>query len=57
MCSGIEKNVKEQGLSIEKLQQEMIQLKSAIKIKQKGEYSMQSAGHEVCFNFTIHMPL
>lgn len=43
----MEKSLKEQAISIKKLQEEMAKLKSTIKASQRNEYSLKRAGHEV----------
>lgn len=46
-CNAIEKVVKEQALSIAALQHELGQLKSTLKAKQRADYTLKKAGHEV----------
>ena len=46
-CNAMEKNIKEQSLSIKAVQEEIAQMKSALKSKQRNKYSLKRAGHEV----------
>lgn len=46
-CAFIEKKVKEQTISIKEIQQQLTQLKSLVKAKERANYSLKRAGHEV----------
>lgn len=46
-CSTIEKTVKTQEISISEIKKEVKELRSSIKAKQRNEYTLKGAGHEV----------